>query len=144
MPAIKKTLFASPHDVEAAFYDALARGDLEAIMSVWAEDEEIICIHPGGGRLSGYTAIREAWAQVFGSGQRLNVRHSLQSRHQDPLTAVHNVVEEIALQTDPGQRAPVIATNVYVRSAVGWRMIVHHASPAPHGTQLEAAPSILH
>ena len=47
------------------------RGDLEAIMSVWAEDEEIVCIHPGSGRVAGYTAIREAWSQVFGNGQRL-------------------------------------------------------------------------
>jgi len=25
----------------------------------------------------------------------------------------------------------IVATNVYLRTAAGWRMIVHHASPAP-------------
>lgn len=141
---LKKTIFASPQDVETAFYEALSRGDLEAIMSVWAEDEEIVCIHPGSGRISGYTSIREAWAQVFGNGQRLNVRHTLQSHHQDPLTAVHSVIEEIALQSEPDQRAPVIATNVYVRGALGWRMIVHHASPAPPDTLSDNTPQVLH
>jgi hypothetical protein len=35
---------------------------------------------------------------------------------------------------------PILATNVYLRTAAGWRMIVHHASPAP--AQAEApAPS---
>lgn len=144
MPPIKKTLFATPQDVENAFYEALSRGDLEAMMAVWAEDEEIVCIHPGSGRISGYASIREAWSQVFGNGQRLNVRHTLLSHHQDPLTAVHSVIEEIALQSEPDQRAPVIATNVYVRGSHGWRMIVHHASPAPHDATSNEAPQILH
>lgn len=144
VPPLKKTIFASPQDVESAFYEALSRGDLEAMMAVWAEDEEIVCIHPGSGRISGYAAIREAWTQVFSNGQRLNVRYSLQNSHQDPLTAVHSVIEEIGLHNDPEQRAPVIATNVFVRSAVGWRMIVHHASPAPPDTFSDDAPSVLH
>ena len=29
------------------------------------------------------------------------------------------------------QPLPIVATNVYLRTAAGWRMIVHHASPAP-------------
>jgi ketosteroid isomerase-like protein len=142
MPTMKKTIFATPQDVEAAFYEALARGDLESMMAVWAEDEEIVCIHPGSGRINGYAAIKESWAQVFGNGQRLNVRYTLQSRHQDPLTSVHSVIEDIALQTEPNQHAPIIATNIYVRGAMGWRMLVHHASPAPPETGAETNPTL--
>ena len=39
-------------DAENAFYEALEHGDLEGMMAVWAEDEEIICVHPTGPRLS--------------------------------------------------------------------------------------------
>ncbi|HTJ97662.1 MAG TPA: nuclear transport factor 2 family protein [Rhodocyclaceae bacterium] len=138
MPPIKKTIFGSPQDVEAAFYEALSRGDLESMMAVWAEDEEIACIHPGSGRINGYAAIKESWAQIFGGGQRLNVQFTLQSRHQDPLTAVHSVIEDIALQTKPSEHSPIIATNIYVRGAMGWRMLVHHASPAPPETHSDA------
>ena len=43
-------------------------------MEVWAEDEEIVCIHPGGPRLTGYDRVRESWTQIFASRQRLQVR----------------------------------------------------------------------
>ena len=41
-----KELNGSAAEVEAAFYDALHRADLEALMALWADDEEIVCIHP--------------------------------------------------------------------------------------------------
>jgi ketosteroid isomerase-like protein len=50
-------VFATPEDVETAFYEAIARADLAALMSVWADDEEIVCIHPTGQRLTGTDAI---------------------------------------------------------------------------------------
>ncbi len=47
------THFASPDDVEQAFYEAVARGDADLLMLVWAEDEETLCVHPTGVRLRG-------------------------------------------------------------------------------------------
>ena len=41
----------------------------------------------------------------------------------------------------------MIATNVYLRTAAGWRMIAHHASPAPGepaAAPPPASPKILH
>ena len=69
-----KRVFATPQDAEAAFYDALERLDLDAMMEVWSEDDEIVCIHPGQPRLSGYDAVRAAWQRIFQGGQRLKVR----------------------------------------------------------------------
>ena len=46
-------IFPTAQDAENAFYEALERADLEAMMAVWAEDEEIICVHPTGPRLTG-------------------------------------------------------------------------------------------
>jgi ketosteroid isomerase-like protein len=49
--------------------------------------------------------------------------------------AVHSVLEQIRVLTNEGpQTAWVIATNVYVQTAQGWRMVAHHASP---GSQRE-------
>ena len=50
---MSKAVFTSPQEVEDAFYDAFARADLEAMMVVWSEDEEVICIHPGAPRVVG-------------------------------------------------------------------------------------------
>jgi hypothetical protein len=44
--------------------------------------------------------------------------------------AVHHVTEVVRAETPEGlQTAFVMATNVYVRTEQGWRMVAHHASP---------------
>ncbi len=136
-------IFASPQDVEAAFYDALERSDLEAMMSVWAEDEDVVCVHPGGPRLVGYALIREAWRHMFANGARLTVRVAQQTTVSTPFAVVITVLEHIGSRDDENLRAPVAATNVYVRGALGWRMVAHHASAVPPGS-IGDAPKTLH
>ncbi|MDP1654174.1 MAG: nuclear transport factor 2 family protein [Rhodocyclaceae bacterium] len=139
----KKPIFTSPQEVETAFYEALERGDLEAMMNVWSEDEEIICVHPGGPRLAGYALVREGWRHIFESGTRLKVQLLALSTVHGPFTAVHSVIEQISVVGQKHLAAPVVATNVYVRGALGWRMIVHHASPVPPSS-IGDAPNVLH
>jgi ketosteroid isomerase-like protein len=139
-----KPIFPTPQDAEAAFYEALERADLEAMMAVWADDEEIVCIHPGGPRLIGYAAIREAWRRIFDGGARLRVRLSHPTSVQGPLAALNTVLEHIAVRDDESVRAPVVASNVYVRGPLGWRMVLHHASPAPPETAAEPPRKTLH
>ena len=139
-----KTIFPTPQDAEAAFYDALERADLEALMAVWAEDEEIVCIQPGGPRMTGYASVREVWRRIFENGQRLIVTLSQPVILQGMLVTVHSLCEQISLRGgESDQTAPLVATNVYVRGAHGWRLLVHHASPAPPES-LNDIPKILH
>ncbi|NBU89623.1 MAG: DUF4440 domain-containing protein, partial [Betaproteobacteria bacterium] len=49
---------SSPEDIEQQFYEALQQGDIERLMAVWADDDEIVCVHPGGPRVIGHAAIR--------------------------------------------------------------------------------------
>ena len=136
-------IFASPQDVEAAFYEALERCDIDAMMAVWAEDVEVVCVHPGGPRLIGYAMIRDAWQQVFANGRRLRVRLSQQTSVTTPFAMVSTLLEHIATVDNENVSAPVAATNVYVRGPLGWRMVAHHASPVPPSSVGEA-PRILH
>ena len=69
---MKKALYASSQEAEAAFYDAFSRNDLEAMMAVWADDDEVYCVHPGAPRISGVEQVRESWRRVFSSGQTLS------------------------------------------------------------------------
>jgi uncharacterized protein (TIGR02246 family) len=143
--AVKKSTFPTPQDAEAAFYEALEAGDLEAMMEVWAEDEEIVCVHPGGPRLAGFDQVRSSWAQVLGSGQQLKVHVSNPVVLSGMMLAIHSVNENILVQGESRPRAPVAATNVYLRTGNGWRMILHHGSPAPQVPRASAeAPKILH
>ena len=136
-------IFARAQDVEAAFYEALEQCDIDAMMAVWAEDEELVCVHPGGPRLVGYAMIREAWQRVFANGRKLRVSLSQQTTVATPFAVVTTVLEHIATRDDETLSAPVAATNVYVRGVLGWRMIAHHASPVPPGS-IGESPRILH
>ena len=116
-------------EVEAAFYEALQQGNLDQIMACWADEDDIVCVHPGGPRLVGAAAIRAAFEGMFGRGsiraypERLRKVESLGA-------AVHNVLERVDLVTDEGtQHAWAVATNVYLKTAQGWRLAAHHASP---------------
>ena len=120
---------SSPDDIEAQFYEALQSGDLERLMAVWSDDDEVVCIHPGGTRLVGMAAIRASFEAIFAQG---GVYAEPENVHRvvNETTAVHSLTERVRVMADEGPRpAWVIATNVYVRTAEGWRMVCHHASP---------------
>lgn len=144
---MRPTAFPTPQDAENAFYEALERADLDAMMAVWAEDEEIVCVHPTGPRLAGHEQVRESWRRIFsgGGGTRLTVTQQVAT--QAMMVAVHSVHETAPATAAGRPGATVVATNVYLRTAAGWRMIVHHASHAPgqpEAARAEAAPKILH
>lgn len=137
-------VFASPQEAEAAFYEALARSDLESMMSVWSEEEEVVCIHPGGTRLVGLAAVREAWSELFAARARLVIRLEREVVSASLVQAVHNVLEFISVEGETQFSPPVAATNVYARGAHGWRMVMHHASPLPESSDLHETPRIIH
>ena len=93
---MKKTLFATPQDAEAAFYEALVKRDLEAMMEVWADDDDSYCVHPGGVRVSGVERIRESWRRIFASGQDLRFSLRDQQMIHTMMLAVHSVYEHIS------------------------------------------------
>ncbi len=124
-------LFATPQDAEAAFYEAFAKCDLDEMMAVWADDDEIYCVHPRGGRVSGVAQVRESWRQIFASGQTLRFQLREQQYLHGMMLSVHSVYEHVAVAGEMRERSPMIATNIYLRTERGWHMVAHHASPSP-------------
>jgi ketosteroid isomerase-like protein len=143
---VSKTTYPTPQDCEAAFYEAFERADLDAMMDVWAEDEEIVCVHPGAPRLTGYDQVRESWARIFASRQRLSVHLSNQVYVNGMMLAIHSLHENILVEGESKTRTAVVCTNIYMRTGNGWRLLVHHASPAPASAPVRGAdsPKILH
>ena len=140
MPSPRSKLFPTPDDAETAFYEAFERADLAGMMAVWAEADDIVCVHPTGPRLLGFEAVRESWIQIFSSGSQLRVRTTDVRKFDGQSVAVRSVVE---ILTAPGQQATqsVLATNVYELGDAGWRMVVHHASPMPEAATAADDPS---
>ena len=124
------TIFTSPQDAAVAFYQAFEAKDIDAMMATWAEDEDIVCVHPGGPRLVGYDAVRTGWEQVFASDSRLSFRIEEIVVVETVGMALQSALEQISVGEDPKARGAAIATNVFLRTPSGWRMVMHHASPA--------------
>lgn len=118
---------ASAEAVERAFYDAMAAGDVDRMMALWVDDDAAVCNHPGGPRLIGPHAIRTSFRELFAGGGVKIVTAGVRAwRRAD--VAVHSLIERIAVQGRGGaQVVEVVATNVFVRTPLGWRILVHHA-----------------
>lgn len=144
---MRTTAFPTPQDAESAFYDALERADVDAMMAVWAEDEEIVCVHPTGPRLAGHEQVRESWQRIFSGGGGVRIHVTQLVATQAMMVAIHSVQENAPAPGGQRPAAAVVATNVYLRTAAGWRMILHHASHAPgqpEGPRPDSGPKILH
>ena len=123
-------IYTSPQDVAQAFYQAFEARDIEAMMATWAEDEDIVCIHPGGMRHVGYDAVRTSFEQLFSGNTKLTFRLDQVVLLETVGLAMQSAVEHLHA-SDEGVRGAAVATNVLMRTPSGWRVVCHHASPAP-------------
>jgi ketosteroid isomerase-like protein len=141
------SLMQTPDEIEAQFYEAMQQGNLDRMMAVWADDDEAVCVHPGGARVIGAGAIRASFGAIFGKGG-VAVHPQSVHRVQTLSCAVHHLVEHVALRSEGQPRlVHVHATNVYLKTEQGWRMVAHHASPgnagdAPEGLKAEPTSTL--
>jgi ketosteroid isomerase-like protein len=137
----QKQLNGSAVEVEAAFYDAMNRADVDALMALWAEDDEIVCVHPGGPRLIGHAAIRASWSAILEHGGLHILPSQLHETH-NLMSSVHTVIEGTTAAS--GEPAHLLATNVYAKTPRGWRIVLHHVSVAPGPVPVDTRAQILH
>ena len=133
----------SAQHAEAAFYAAFESADVDAMMAVWAQDETVFCVHPGGGRLSGVAAVRNAWRSIFSDGPTLRFALAELQTFTLPTVAVHTLYERISVRGEDSPPYRVMATNIYLLTTEGWRILGHHASPLPR-VQLRAETPSTH
>ena len=128
-------------EVEAlntAFYEAFESADLDAMQDLWADDPESVCVHPGALPVRGKGSIHRSWAlvmantpyiQFFLTDVEVSVRDGVAS-----VTCTENVLTgDESTGPDAFGGAKATATNVFVRTAGGWRLWIHHASPVLSG-----------
>ena len=133
-------LMDSPGMAEEAFYQAFERGDVDAMMTVWATSPDISCVHPMGPLLRGPDAIRASWREIFRGQLPRRFEIECLSRFEQGELAIHVLRETILLPLQRQRLPALITTNVYRREAGVWRMVMHHASVTRRGPQ-EASPS---
>ena len=118
--------FTDSAQVESSFYEAFCGRNLDLMQKVWEPSDDVICIHPGSTRIFGFDLIIASWQQIFSSPQTFKIEISEPSYNVDGAIAIHWVKEILSMSDQP--IGVVLATNIYRKSASGWRMIAHHAS----------------
>jgi ketosteroid isomerase-like protein len=142
----KPVLFVSAAECEQAFYEALEGADADAVSDLWLDDSDVCCVHPNGPRLIGHAAVTASWRALLSHGP-VQVRAAARKTLETPGVSVHNVIEEIVVTEGAVQQVVhVIATNAYVKTPTGWKMVLHHASgvPSGHAREVESPVGPLH
>ena len=75
--------------------------------------------------------MRIGWEQLFTGEAKLSFRLDEIVVIETVGLAMQSAVEHVTVGNDTKPRGAAIATNVYLRTPSGWRIVVHHASPAP-------------
>src|SRR5581483_9640728 len=94
-------IYTTPTDAAVAFYQAFEAKDIEAMMATWAEDEEIVCVHPGGARLVGYDAVRAAWEKLFSGETHLTFVLDEIVMIETVGLAMQSAIEHVGRSDDP-------------------------------------------
>lgn len=125
---------AEVRSASKAFYAALnrmANGDAGAMAAAWSQEPSVTAMHPIGGRLEGWDAVRTSFDQVA----RLAGGGAIELREQR-ITVLGEAAIELGVEhgrmTLGGMEAALEfrVTNVYRRTADGWKLVHHHTDPS--------------
>lgn len=104
------------------FYRAFRNRDTGAMARLWAEQADLVCIHPGWAALTDRAEILESWRGILESRDAPPIACRDETVRFLDTTAVVVCVETIGGGT-------LMATNVFVREGESWRLALHQASP---------------
>jgi ketosteroid isomerase-like protein len=120
------------HSVNESFYHALESLDLEAMEKLWSHEDWVRCVHPGQEVIVGWTDVRRSWQEIFASTRWMRVTPtSVAVQVLGPVGLVACSENITAASEGDVGLAVAQATNLFQRTDAGWRLVLHHASPAP-------------
>ena len=134
-----------------AFYDAVETGDLDLMASLWVNDADTSCIHPGAEQLRGTEAVLRSWTLLMANVGYIQffltdiAVATLPTDADDPDTAVVTCTENICRTRarPPSSRSRAARPSAPASSCAtgtgsgGWRFWSRHASPV---LELEIEP----
>jgi ketosteroid isomerase-like protein len=119
-------------DANERFYRALENLDMAAMDASWIQDGWVYCVHPGWDILVGWEAVRRSFEQIFANTSWIRVTATAVQVEIFGDIALVSCAENITAKSEEDVGLAVAqATNIFRRTAEGWKMMHHHASPAP-------------
>jgi ketosteroid isomerase-like protein len=130
-----------PDAIRAAnteFYRAFESLSLDAMEAVWAQTDDVRCVHPGWQEMCGWDAVRKSWKAIFEAAayMEFNVTNLALWTSND-LACVFCHENIVTFREGHEVRTVVLATNVFRRQNDRWLMIVHHGSPVLSQPEIE-------
>src|SRR3954454_11124990 len=108
-----------------SFYAAFEARDFAAMSDLWEHSDRAVCVHPGWSRLTGWASISASFVALFQNDQPL--QFILTGEKVDAVGDMAWVsVDENILSDEVG--GTVAALNLFVHTADGWRLVLHHGS----------------
>ncbi len=112
------------------FYRAFQSLDLEQMENVWLKDRQIVCIHPGWRKLSGWGPVMNSWEKIFENVFEMKFELGQVEVLLSGGLAVVVVEENLTQHGYEGtMKTSVLTTNVFERVGNQWFLVVHHGSP---------------
>lgn len=112
----------------ARFYESFRIGDLAAMQSLWAKQDEVCCVHPGARGIYGYEDVMTSWDYVWA-----NYEFPLEIELKDINANVRGDMGFVScvelVKTKGSSWGGQFVTNVFERIDGQWFISVHHASP---------------
>jgi ketosteroid isomerase-like protein len=126
--------------VHRAFYDAVETGDVDLMASLWVDDPDVSCVHPGALPLRGTPAVLRSWTVLMANIGYIqffltDVEVSTFPRGEaEPSTVVVSCTENILSgdglsNADAFTGGKAVCTSILVKVAGGWKFWSRHASP---------------
>ena len=118
MPSVEAEVLAA----NEAFYDAFARGDPDAMDTLWARRAPVACIHPGWDALQGRAEVVGSFRAILEGGGTGSIRC-----HAPRAFVLGESAFVLCYESIEGNE--LIATNLFCREDGVWKLVHHQAGP---------------
>ena len=135
-------LFEAAADTLTAYYQSIAEGNIDSLMSLWIDEEFVSCIRADGAHLHGLDEIRAGFVSRFENTRA--VIEALDISVYDSLGTVVYAIAEAHRTGNSTTATMVFATYVMVHDRGEWRIAHIHASPMPDATAAQFAAKLRH
>ena len=105
-----------------AFYDAFNQKDAEAMAAVWADSDDVTCVHPGWNLLLGRDVVLLSWRNILSNPAQPRIVMG------GATVALRGAVAIVVCRELVGG-SPLVATNVFILQDEAWRLLHHQSGP---------------
>ena len=117
------------------FYAALnqmANGDASGMAQIWEHSADVTVQHPIGGQSVGWDDIADSWQNVASIASEGQIERRDQRLRVLGEVALETGVEHVSFKLGGHPvTTQMRVTNIYRRTADGWKIIHHHTDPSP-------------